>query len=218
MAKYDLVIFDFDGTLADTRNIIVKAKMETNERLGLPFRDEEACAATIGLTAEAGFLQMYPDASANLMAQGAKIYRELFDALKKEMPPVVFPHVREVMVALRDAGVRMSVASSRQTPSLKEFLDAMALTPFFDLIIGSNDTTKYKPDPEPVLVTLERLGFAAERVLVVGDMPYDVLMGRNAGTDACGVTYGNSCAAELAASGANYVIDDFGELTNIVLG
>lgn len=217
MGKYDLVIFDFDGTLADTRNIIVQAKQESNARMGLPFRDEAACAATIGLTAEAGFLQMYPDASEAQIAEGARVYREIFDALKKQMPPEIFPNVKETLETLRDAGVRMSVASSRQTESLKEFLDNMKLTQFFDLTIGSNDTEKHKPNPEPVEVTLERLGFEAGQALVVGDMPFDVLMGLNAGTDACGVTYGNASAEDLSLSGATYVIDDFAELRAIVL-
>lgn len=218
MANYDLVIFDFDGTLADTRQIIIMAKQEANVKLGLPFRDEEACAATIGLTAEAGLLKMYPDLTPEQVKAGALVYRELFERHKRETPPVVFPNVRETLETLRKHGVRMSVASSRTTPSLMDFLRSMELAPFFDLILGSNDTKKYKPDPEPVLLTLSKLGFAPERTLVVGDMPYDVLMGRNAGTEACGVTYGNASAEDLWESGANEVIDDFAALTKIVIG
>ena len=218
MANYDLVIFDFDGTLADTRQIIIMAKQEANKQLGLPFRDEEACAATIGLTAEAGLLAMYPDLPDEMVKEGARVYRGLFEEYKNKMPPVLFPHVKETIEALERAGVRMSVASSRTTPSLMDFLETMGLVPHFDLIIGSNDTKKYKPDPEPVLLTLSKLGFAPERTLVVGDMPYDILMGRNASTAACGVTYGNASAEALWESGANEVIDDFAMLTKIVIG
>ncbi len=218
MANYDLVIFDFDGTLADTRQIIIMAKQEANKQLGLSFRDEEACAATIGLTAEAGLLAMYPDLSDEMVKEGARVYRGLLEEYKSKMPPVLFPHVKETIETLERSGVRMSVASSRTTPSLMDFLETMGLVPHFDLIIGSNDTKKYKPDPEPVLVTLSKLGFAPERTLVVGDMPYDILMGRNGGTFACGVTYGNASAEALWESGANEVIDDFARLTEIVLG
>ena len=82
-------------------------------------------------------------------------------------------------------------------------------------MLGADDVTKAKPDPEPVLLTLRKLGFSASRTLVVGDMPFDILMGRGAGAKTCGVTYGNSSREELQVSGADYVIDDFANLLDL---
>ena len=67
-----------------------------------------------------------------------------------------------------------------------------------------------------MLLTLETLGFKPSQALVVGDMPVDILMGLRAGCLSCGVTYGNSSRAELEAAGADFIIDDFGELTELL--
>ena len=72
--------------------------------------------------------------------------------------------------------------------------------------------TKHKPDPEPVLMTLEKLNIDASETLVVGDMPVDILMGKGAGCTTCGVTYGNATREELVEAGADNIIDEFSAL------
>ncbi|MBP5492013.1 MAG: HAD family hydrolase [Clostridiales bacterium] len=239
MSKYDLVIFDFDGTLADTRNIIVAAKQETIRRHGLPFRDEAACAATIGLSATAGFLVLYEDMDEATAEELTKEYRALFEEYRTKMPPEIFPHVEETLQKLSEAGVFLTVASSRNTPSLLGFLRTMDLMKYFSLVLGSDDTKLLKPEPEPVLETFRRMeglsknggsqyhdlrrvlcgerAFPAANALVVGDMPFDIKMGKNAGADAVGVTYGNASQKELLESGADYIIDDMADLYKIVM-
>ncbi|MBR5347800.1 MAG: HAD family hydrolase [Lachnospiraceae bacterium] len=249
MADFKVIIFDFDGTLADTREAIVRAKQETIRRMGLPPRTDEECAATIGLTAPLGFLKLYEGLPEPLVEKSTKMYRELFEHFRKALPPVVFPHVRETLQALQEAGCVLTVASSRNTPSLQDFLEILDLKDFFTLVLGAGDTAKYKPDPEPVLETLRRLekrkpdtetlhrlrerkpdtetlhrlgeeetnDLQPAEVLVVGDMPFDILMGSRAGVKTCGVTYGNATADELWEAGADYVIDDMKDLADIVL-
>lgn len=107
-----LIIFDFDGTLGDTRRNIVMTLQQAMQEMHLPVIGEAQCAATIGLTLKNSFKTLFP---------------QLTDE-------------------------------------------------------EAEDVTKPKPDPEPVLKTLSALGFAADATLVVGDMPVDILMGRNAGT------------------------------------
>ena len=76
---------------------------------------------------------------------------------------------------------------------------------------------KPKPAPDPVLKTIEDLVYNPENALVVGDMPVDILMGKSAGVNTCGVTYGNSDREKLTEAGADYVIDDIRDLLTIVL-
>ena len=210
-----LVILDFDGTLGDTRANIVQTMRRTLERLGYPIPDEPTIAATIGVPLEKGFEQMLPGISPADVALCAKTYRAIFQENRKSLIPGVFPHVPETLGALQEAGYVLSIASSRSYGSLKEFLQEMGLAPFITYVLGANSVTHAKPHPEPVLKTMADLGYAPDETLVVGDMPVDILMGKGAGARTCAVTYGNASREDLAAAGADLIIDDFSELTAI---
>ncbi len=210
-----LIILDFDGTLCDTRQTIVRTLQMTMERLCLPVADEYACAATIGLPLSESFKVLFPSLTEE-QAQGcAETYRDIFEKNKKLLEPKVFPHVPETLKELRERGFVLTIASSRSNHSLMDFVLTFGFDKEISLVLGADDVTKAKPDPEPVLLTLKRLGFSASRTLVVGDMPFDILMGRGAGAKTCGVTYGNSSGEELQASGADFIIDDFANLLDL---
>jgi len=210
-----LIILDFDGTLGDTRANIVQTMRRTLERLGYPIPDEPTIAATIGVPLEKGFEQMLPGISPADVALCAATYREIFEKCRKEMIPDLFPHVKETLEALKENGFILTVASSRSYGSLKQFLQEMGIAPYISYVLGANSVTHAKPHPEPVLKTMADLGYAPDETLVVGDMPVDILMGKGAGARTCAVTYGNASREELAAAGADLIIDDFSELTAI---
>ena len=210
-----LIILDFDGTLGDTRANIVQTMRRTLERLGYPIPDEPTIAATIGVPLEKGFEQMLPGISPADVALCAATYREIFEKCRKEMIPDLFPHVKETLEALKESGFVLTVASSRSYGSLKQFLQDMGIAPYISYVLGANSVTHAKPHPEPVLKTMADLGYAPDETLVVGDMPVDILMGKGAGARTCAVTYGNASREELAAAGADLIIDDFSELTAI---
>ncbi len=210
-----LVIFDFDGTIADTRKAIVVAKQKAMERLGLEVMDEETCASTIGLSAKKGFQATYPDLSEQKLEQCVTVYREIFDEIKEEYPPVLFPELLETLEWMKEQGIVTTIATSRNNASLSEFLEKLNLAEYFSYALGGQDTQQLKPHPEPVLKTLQDLGFKAEEALVIGDMWMDIEMGKGAGTYTCGVTYGNSDRQELVKAGADYVIDKMSEVKSI---
>jgi phosphoglycolate phosphatase len=212
-----LIILDFDGTLGDTRANIVLTMRRTLVRLGYAVPDEETIAATIGVPLEKGFEQMLPGISPADVALCARTYREIFEKCRKELVPNLFPHVMETLTALKEAGYVLTIASSRSYGSLKEFLQEMGIAPYISYVLGANSVTHAKPHPEPVLKTMADLDFQADETLVVGDMPVDIQMGKGAGARTCAVTYGNASREELIAAGADYVIDDFSELTGIGL-
>ena len=214
--QFKVVIFDFDGTLADTRKAIVIAKQDTMRSFGLKVFDEEACASTIGLTARAGFLKFYPDASDELLDQLVVSYRARFDELKTQMPPERFPGVDQVLFALKENGISRTIATARNKKSLYEFLSDWEMTDAFSYILAGEDTKRLKPYPDAVEKTLEDLSFRPEEALVVGDMPVDIQMGKSAGAFTCGVTYGNAKREDLEKAGADYIIDSMEELLAIV--
>ena len=211
-----LIILDFDGTLGDTRGNIILTMRNTMQQLGYPEPDEDTIAATIGVPLEKGFEQMFPGISPADVALCAKTYREIFEKNRKVLVPKLFPQVKETLAALKKAGYVLTIASSRSYGSLNEFLQEMGIAPYISYVLGANSVTHAKPHPEPVLKTMADLGFTADETLVVGDMPVDIRMGQGAGAHTCVVTYGNASREELAAAGADAVIDRFADLPRII--
>ena len=216
MKNIRLIILDFDGTLGDTRRNILLTMRQTMEELSLPMADDEACAATIGLPLRDCFVQLYPDISDELADLCAATYRRIFDINKKRLVPALFPHVRTTLQQLHALGYVLTVASSRSSASLREFLTEMEVIDCISFILGADDVRHAKPDPEPVLLTLSACGVPAAEALVVGDMPVDILMGARAGAKTCAVTYGNASADDLRAAGADVLIDDFAQLLSLL--
>ena len=207
-----LIIFDFDGTLCDTRQNIIKAFRATMQALGLPLRDEETCGATIGLTLRDGFAELYPTFSGTELDTCVVTYRRIFAEHREEYMPELFPGVREVLEKLYGRGCKLAIASSRLSDSLLLFMRAHAIEHYFSFVVGADSVTRHKPDAEPVTKCLEHYGVDATEALVVGDMPVDVGMAHNAGVRAVAVSYGNASRAELEASRADAIIDDIGAL------
>jgi HAD hydrolase, family IA, variant 3 len=207
-----LIILDFDGTLADTRDNIVRTLQASMRQLDLPVVDEAACASTIGLKLDDACRHLYPDGPADLADRFVETYREIFFRNKESLVPAPFPHVLPTLRQLRQRGVVLTIASSRGMGSLQAFIDAMGLRDCISYVLGADSVEHTKPHPEPVLRTLCETGIDAAHTLVVGDMPVDILMGRNAGVQTCGVTYGNATRDQLQAAGADFLIDDFAEL------
>jgi phosphoglycolate phosphatase len=214
--KPKIIIFDFDGTLGDTRHNIILTLQATMRDRGLELRSEEECAATIGLTLLDSFRTMYPSMSDEDAEACVKHYRDIFYRSIEESIPQLFPGVAPTLERLRDMGVVMSIASSRSSPSLLLFIRSMGIADHFSLVLGSDSVENHKPHPEPVLKTLEKLVFKPSEAIVVGDMPVDIVMARNASVPSVGVSYGNATREELIAAGADYVIDNFAELLNII--
>ena len=211
-----LIIFDFDGTIMDTKNTIIAAKQETLRQMGVDVEDEQTCASTIGMSAKIGFQKLCPELSEDMIDLCMKKYREIFDETKKVVPPVLFPNMVETLNELKKKGIVCTIATSRGHNSLVEFLESMNIAKFFSYILAAEDTTLLKPNAEPVKKTLIDLSCSLENTLVVGDMPFDIIMGKNAGVYTCGVTYGVSDKKSLLEAGADWIIDSISDLLEIV--
>lgn len=216
MGETKLAIFDFDGTLGDTRRNIIKTFRDTMVRLGLPLKDESACGATIGLPLQEGFRQLYPEMPQEKIDECAIVYREIFDQNKILLQPKLFPGALETVKEIYGRGIKITIASSRGEKTLNEFLEEMGISGYICYVLGASGAPRPKPDPAPVLKTLEDLGYSASEAIVIGDMPVDILMGARAGVRTCGVTWGNASREDLAAAGADHIIESFPELLAII--
>lgn len=209
------IIFDFDGTLADTTALIVATIKETVRCLNLPERSVEAYKGTIGLRLDDVPSRLWPN-KANISESYASTYRKNFEEIKKIVPIELFSGVRETLNDLKKEGLRMAIATSRGHESLTNLLESFGIADYFDILVGGDDVVKGKPHPEPVVKILTERGWLSAETIVVGDMDVDIMMGRAAGTTTCGVTYGNGKEAELSYAGANFIIHHFSELLKVL--
>ena len=210
-----LIILDFDGTLADTRGLIVKTMQQTIASLGLDSRTDDECASMIGLPLKQAFTDLIPMTDA-MGDQCVDTYRRIFNENNAAYTIPAFPNVLETLRLLSQKGYTLTIASSRIRRSLMEFVVGMDLQEVISYVLGADDVSQAKPNPEPVLNTLEKFGCSPDEALVVGDTWYDIEMGRRAGVRTCGVTYGNGTREELLNAGADFLIDDFGNLMSLI--
>lgn len=210
------IIFDFDGTLADTSPVIIATMEAAITELGLPPKTESECRATIGLRLEDIPLTLWPGRH-DIGATYAATYRRIFDEKKKNIGVRTYPGVIEGLRQLHKSGYTMAVASSRSQKSLEEYLGYFGISGLFTDIIGGNDVKKGKPAPDPVLAVCAHTGWHTADCLVVGDAVCDIEMGKNAGAHTCAVTYGNQPQVELESAVPNLIVDSFPELTSLLI-
>lgn len=215
-APLRLVIFDFDGTLADTSRHIVLTVQRTERVMGLPVHSEEQCAGIIGLVLKDAFSALHPSLSDEAAEACADTYRRIFAETLAGFPPKPFDGVVQMLEQLHGRGLLLAIASSRSSRSLRALWADMHMPVEMAMTVGSDDTERHKPDGEPVEKIMEALGVPAAATLTVGDMPVDILMGHNGGTRTCGVSYGNASRELLEKAGADFVIDDALSLLGVV--
>lgn len=208
------VLFDFDGTLANTADGIVLTMKETYRRMGLQVPDDEAVRQTIGIPLEKG-IKMLGGLGSYTEFEAAAVYRELFPTF--EVGHVsVFPHVIDTLKVLNDKGLRMAICTSRGYPSLEMIMQEHGLFGFFETFITVSDGLKPKPAPDMVLALLDRMGLDKDEAVVVGDTTFDIGMGNGAGCRTVAVTYGNHSREQLETAHPSHIIDDFEELIKLV--
>ena len=198
------IIFDFDGTLVDTKQQILFCFQESIKRLNLPKCTPEACASTIGLPLKEAFIKL------------VQTYESVFRETRNHFPTTLFPQVSETIHALHRQNILTTVASSRQSSSIKHMLAERNLDAFFPYILGNDSVTEHKPKPEPVLKTMRELSLNAQETVVVGDTWFDMAMAKNAHVKAIGVTYGVGSEDSLRQAGAFKIINNISQLLTLL--
>ena len=204
------IFFDFDGTLADTSEGIVRCTQATLQEMGLPASTPERIRSTIGLPLGQCFARG-TDTPPERIDEACATYRRIFGDIA--IPCItLFPGVKDGLAGLHAAGLRLAICTSRSSASLHTLLDMLEIGPYFSALTNNEDVIHPKPAPDLALLLLERLGARPEESLVVGDTVFDLQMGRGAGCHTCGVTWGNQDRAMLQTADPDCVIDDFREL------
>jgi len=208
------LVFDFDGTIADTRAVIVSCFQRSYRALGIPAPPADEISATIGIPLERAFhtLSGFSEAESR---SAAAVYRELFArAGHSDVRPIT--GMPDVVRTCHAAGYPLAIASSRSHNSLDLLLDALGLTSFFTIVAGPENAAREKPHPDLLFAVAEHLGICAARLLMIGDTSFDVEMGRNAGCLTLAVTWGNHSREALDAARASAVVDRPQEIPALV--
>jgi pyrophosphatase PpaX len=197
------VLFDLDGTLVDSIELIVAAAMNAFASRAGPSPSEAQIRSTIGRPLPTTFGPWLVDDNdlPFLIAKYREYQLEHHDRLTNAYEGIV-----DAVAGLHAAGCRMGIVTSKVGFMAERALVHTGLASYMRCIIASDSTTKHKPDPEPVLIAMERLGAAPGETVFVGDSPYDMLAGRAAGVRALGVAWGAFATQELIDAGAEAVL------------
>ena len=220
MNRYDLILFDLDGTLVETAPEICDAVNDTLQHFGFASVSQSQVNDWIGH----GTLELLIQALAFVQGQSDALIR------KSERLPAIaavfkvhyrarcgtrshcYPHVMDSLHRLKALGIRLGVVTNKEDAYTQTVLDAHGLTLLFDCVISGDTLPTKKPRPDGVLSCLEHFQVTADRTLFVGDSSIDVATARNAGVAVWVVPYGYNMGHAIADSKPDRVIASFAEL------
>ncbi|MCB9688584.1 MAG: HAD-IA family hydrolase [Alphaproteobacteria bacterium] len=211
MSGVDAVLLDLDGTVLDSHDLIVASYLHTCAVHELE-ADVELFRRGIGRPLEEILAGLAAEIDPTHLA---RTYREHSD-LHHDTSVRLFPGMREALDRLRASGRKIAIVTSKAKPFAARGLDVVGLD--VDLLVGPRDAARPKPAPDPVLYALERLGVPADRALMVGDAPSDLLAGRAAGVRTVAVRWTGLPHAELEACHPDHWIEVPGDLVTVVEG
>lgn len=211
MSDYQLLIFDWDGTLVDSIGRIVEAMHRAADVACVPRCTDVAVRGIIGLELGVAIRTLYPELDEPLRIETIRrAYSEQYLALETEPSPL-FEGVRESLEVFRDQGYRLAVATGKGRKGLHRVLADKGWLDYFD-ITRCADETASKPDPLMLHEILEHCWVQPERALMVGDSTFDLLMARNAGMGAVAVGFGAQPLSVLRECSPRLAINEFNEL------
>ena len=211
LLNYDLLIFDWDGTLADSIGRIVEAMRQAADLSGRPVRDDLAIKGIIGLGLPEAIRTLYPDITGNDLIDFRQHYADSYMAMDNDVPSPLFQGVVESIEGFRAEGYKLAVATGKARRGLNRVLKAHDWLDYFDITRAADETAS-KPDPLMLHEILQHCGVHPKRALMVGDSSFDLLMARNAGMDSVAVGYGAQTLDSLREFEPRLAIESFPEL------
>lgn len=207
--RFDLVIFDWDGTLMDSAGAIVTAIQLAARDLALPEPSEARARHVIGLGLVDALQHAIPELTRDRYPELVERYRHHY--LSRDHELTLFPGVEEMLGELGELGVRLAVATGKSRLGLDRALKASGLAAVFEATRCADECFS-KPHPQMLEELMEIAGVSPERALMIGDTTHDLQMACNAGVLAAAVTYGAHPRQMLDAAAPLAVFDRVGDL------
>ena len=207
--RYDLIVFDWDGTVMDSTAVIAGSIQAACRDLDLSVPSDEAARHVIGMGLGDALRHAVPDAPESMYDTLIARYKHHFLAQDAAIP--LFDGARETIAELHGAGYWLAVATGKSRIGLDRALRSSDMTEYFHAT-RTADQTFSKPHPAMLQEIMDEFGLEPERMLMVGDTTHDLQMAINAGVDAVGLTHGAHPVAQLRALQPLALLDDFAEL------
>ena len=185
--RFDLIAFDWDGTLFDSTGLIVRCIQNACRDVGTAVPSNEQAAYVIGLGLRDALMYAAPEFPSERYAELGEAYRRHYLASQHEV--VLFQGTMDMLQGLKLRNHFLAVATGKSRRGLDEALTGTALQPLFDATRTADETTS-KPHPQMLLELMAELGVSPERTLMIGDTTHDLQMAANAGVAAVGVSFG----------------------------
>ena len=185
--QFDLIVWDWDGTLADSTSMITNAVLEAAEQVGLPAISAQAASNIIGLGLREAIHALYGEIPAEQAQALAKQYTVNYYAGESEIP--LFTGATDTIMELSKQGFKLAVATGKGRRGLNFALAHCGLSDYFHAT-RTVDECFSKPHPQMLFELMDYLAVLPEHTLMIGDTSYDLHMAQNAGVSAVAVTYG----------------------------
>ncbi|MCQ2551147.1 MAG: HAD-IA family hydrolase [Clostridia bacterium] len=171
------VIYDFDGTIMNTNDVVAESWKHTYRTIYGQEMPAEEIRKTFGEPIMTSMKRVFPHMDPD---EAVKIYREFQEAHKAELVKL-FPGMDALMKKVTELGYKTAIVTSRFRNSLVDYLSTFGLLDYAQVLVTCDDTKVHKPNPEPILIALEKLGSKAEESIMIGDSMFDILCAKNAG-------------------------------------
>lgn len=189
---FNTIIFDFDGTVANTNSLVIDSWQHVYQTLSGHKVDEAVIRTTFGEPLPTSMEKAFPNIP---VEESIGIYRNHQKDIYEEMIEP-FPGMVDLMRQLKEKGYKVGIATSRMKSSTLVGLRKFGVMDYIDALVTCDDTNKHKPDPEPVLISLERLQAKPEEALMIGDSMFDIKCAHNAGVKAVLVGWAEAVTEE----------------------
>lgn len=214
MSKLNTVLFDFDGTIMNTNQVIIESWQHTFRKVEGKERPVESIIETFGEPLLITMAKLLPQIS---VEEGVSIYRSYIkDHFTEMIEP--FPGVVDLIKELYERKYKMGIVTSRMGKTACDGLDQYNMTQYFDCLVSCDDTDKHKPDPEPVNIALRKLSSLPSESIMLGDSMFDIQCARNAGVKSVLVGWQVSVSEEVinGPDGPDFTITEPHDLFNIL--
>lgn len=202
------IFFDFDGTIANSQEGTIKALESMAETLGLTKLDTETYKKFIGPALTDSLAKFYPDFPASRYPEAIKVYQAYYNT-KGLHQLVLYPQITDILSALKDDGYNLYISSTKPETLIKDLVDYLKLTPYFDGLFGASDDQKTRINkPEILKYGMEIIHADPEQTVIIGDRATDVQGGIANHVHTIGVTYGFGDYHELDQAGAESILED----------
>ncbi|MDP4084070.1 MAG: pyrophosphatase PpaX [Bacillota bacterium] len=210
-ANMTTILFDLDGTLINTNDLIIATFLHTLEKYYPSKYKREDVLPFIGPSLKDTFYGIDPQLAEEMITEYRHFNLENHDLLVKE-----YDGVLETIKTLREKGFKIGIVTTKLYETVLRGLKVMKLDPYFDVIVALDHVTKEKPDPEPIFKALEQLDSKPEEAIMVGDNYHDILAGKNAGTMTAGVAWTVKGQDYLASFNPDYMLENMADLLTIL--